>query len=88
MDNAENGPFNLYKNDAFSPSLEMNVVGPAIPKLQPSTGPTCVAYAVGKFENAHISLFQVSTHRVNICSTSHRYQFIHFRPFYVFYASK
>lgn len=62
MDNAngEKKPMNLYRNDAFSPSLEMNTVAPAFPRLQPSAGPTCVAYAVGKFENSHISLFQAS----------------------------
>lgn len=66
MDNAENTPVNLYKNDSFSPSLEMNVVGPAIPKVQPSSGSMSIAYAVGKFENAHISLFQVSKHGLSV----------------------
>lgn len=64
MDNAENAPYNLYKKGSFSPFLEMNVVGPAIPKVQPSSGPTSIAYAVGKFENAHITLFQASTQAV------------------------
>ncbi|XP_028414471.1 transient receptor potential cation channel subfamily A member 1 homolog isoform X2 [Dendronephthya gigantea] len=60
MDDKERDPINLYKNDAFSPSLEMNTVAPAFPRLQPSSGPTCVAYAVGKFENSHITIFQAS----------------------------
>ena len=59
MDDKEKEPIGLYKNGAFSPSLEMNTVAPAFPRLQPGSGPTCVAYAVGKFENSHITLFQV-----------------------------
>jgi hypothetical protein len=60
MDSEERKPINLYKNDAFSPSLEMNTVAPVLPRRQPTAGPTCVAYAVGKFENSHISVFQAS----------------------------
>jgi hypothetical protein len=60
MDNGQQASLNLYKNEAFNPSLEMNTVAPAFPRLQPSSGPTCVAYAVGKFENSHITLFQAS----------------------------
>ena len=60
MDNGQQASLNLYKNEAFNPSLEMNNVAPAFPRLQPSSGPTCVAYAVGKFENSHITLFQAS----------------------------
>ena len=66
MDNNEKKPVNLYKNDAFTPSLEMNTVAPAFPKKSTS-GPTCIAYAVGKFENSHISLFQASIMSLFIC---------------------
>ena len=58
MENGETASKNLSKVDGFS--LEMNSVSPAHPQPQTSVGPTCVAYAVGKFENAHISIFQVS----------------------------
>ncbi len=67
MDNGENTPINLYKNEALLPSLEMNTVAPAFPRIQPTGGPTCVAYAVGKFENSHISLFQASTLSLFVC---------------------
>lgn len=53
-------PLNLYKNDGFNSSLEMNTVAPAIPKNAPVGGATVAAYAVEKFENAHITIFQVS----------------------------
>lgn len=50
---------NLYNNSGLSP-LEMTAVSPVFPKSPPVGGPTAVAFAVEKFENAHITLFQVS----------------------------
>ena len=53
----EHRPSSLYNNDGFSP-VEMNTISPAVPKI-PSGGPKNISYALEKFENAHITLFQV-----------------------------